>query len=327
MMIVTASGRRAAADTVWTRDSALEDRRCGGRTAVVTVRARDCVLEGRPLGRSSCSRSLPGGGRAGAACVMIGRMGFIHKFNGRHVYLTLGTGALVISRASGVFAVPLAAIAEVRVAGSDARSMEIVLTDGESHHVEGISPDATTAFITRLVSALPEQRDPAGSALIIRDHAAAPEGVPWVRLTVLALVLLACAGYAVWVGVTHGARVVGVVAGFIVLFLALVTAGVAIEKVALRMYLARHGVTVDAERVGRSGEGPLYYYNDAAGVPRQYSGGSGAPTIPVTYDPVRPHRAAHVSGMVAVVCKTALALIAGALLLVLGVWMSFGLLW
>ncbi|MFE4636998.1 hypothetical protein ACFRJ1_26940 [Streptomyces sp. NPDC056773] len=253
-------------------------------------------------------------------------MGFIHQLNGRHVYLTLGTGALEISRSSGGFAVPLAAIAEVRVAEADARAMEIVLTDGEVHHIEGVNADATAAFVTRLGNALPEQRDPGGSALIIRP-AAAPEGVPWVRLTVFALVLLACIGYTIWVGVTHGARVIGVVAGLVVLFLGLVTVGVTLEKVALRRYLARHGVTVEAERVGRSGSGPLYYYNDEAGVPRQYSGGSGAHTIPVTYDPVRPHRAAHVSGVVAVVCKAVLALIAEALVLMLAVWMTFGLLW
>ncbi|MBA8953367.1 hypothetical protein ACFQU9_15925 [Actinomadura namibiensis] len=63
-------------------------------------------------------------------------MGSIHRFNGRRVYLTLGTGALQISRASGGFVVPLAAIEEVHVAESDARGMEIVLTDGESHHGE-----------------------------------------------------------------------------------------------------------------------------------------------------------------------------------------------
>ncbi|GAA1523656.1 hypothetical protein GCM10009678_01040 [Actinomadura kijaniata] len=151
--------------------------------------------------------------------------------------------------------------------------------------------------------------------------------MPWGRLTVLALVLLACIGYAVWVGVTHGARVIGVVAGFIGLFLGLGTCAMTVEKTVLRMYLARHGVTVEAERVGRSGSGHLYYYNDAAGVPHQYYRGSGAPTILVTYDPARPYRAVHVSWAVAVICKTALALIAEVLVLLLCAWMSFGLLW
>ncbi|MER6678218.1 hypothetical protein [Streptomyces sp. NPDC000983] len=253
-------------------------------------------------------------------------MGSIHKFNGRHVYLTLGTGALEISRASGTFVLPLAAIAEVRVAEADARSMEIVLTDGENHHVEGLAPEATAAFVSRLHNALPEQRDPAGSSLIIRPRAVAPGGTAWFHLTGLALVLLACTGYAIWVGVTHGARVIGVIAGLIILSLGLLTCVMSLEKVALRRHLARRGVAAEAELVGRSSEGPLYYYNDGAGIPHQYRGGPGAPTITVIHDPAQPHRALHVGWIVAVISKTVFALIAEALVILLGAWMSFGLL-
>ncbi|MFC9816784.1 hypothetical protein ACFVJM_32510 [Streptomyces virginiae] len=140
----------------------------------------------------------------------------------------------------------------------------------------------------------------------------------------LALTVLACVAYAIWVGVTHGTRVIGVVIGIFVLLIGLLTVFMAIDKVALRLRLARHGVTVDAERVGRSK--PLYYYNDAAGVPHQYSGGSGAPTIPVTYDPRRPDQALHRTGRVAAAINTTLTLTAAGLLLLAGAWLSFGLL-
>lgn len=256
---------------------------------------------------------------------MIDCMGSIKKFNGRRVYLTLGAGALTLSRADGLSVIPLEAIAEVRA--PELPDFEIVLTDGEVHHVEGVDPAATETFAATLTGALPGQRDPAGSALVTMPGTTpVVEGVP-LGLVALAVPVLAYVGYAIWVGVTYGARVIGVLVGAFVLLLGLALCALAAQEVARRIVLGRRGVTVEAERTGWSEEGPMYYYNDTAGVPHPYVCRRDASTVLVTYDPLQPDRAVHHVRLPVVIGKVILLLLLGALLLWLGAWAAFGLFW
>ncbi|MFF9912315.1 DUF3592 domain-containing protein [Streptomyces sp. NPDC013457] len=274
-------------------------------------------------------------------------MGSIQRLEGRRVSVTLGTGALTLagadggsgvrtgsristrsgSRTDGITVIPLAAVAEARVAEAPGSALEIVLTDGEVHRVEGVPEAASASFAAALADALPERRDPAGSALVIRP---AVRRGRWYRIAVVAAIALAYAGYAAWADDTPGERDTGVITGLFPLFVGLSVCLLAVEEVLRRTRLARHGVTTDAERVGADDARPRYYFNDAAGIPRPYTGsgsgsGSGtAPTLTVVYDPRRPDRAAHEAPLAAVIRKVTLLLAGGGLLLWLGAWLAFG---
>ncbi|MGW2202155.1 hypothetical protein [Streptomyces sp. NPDC001774] len=282
-------------------------------------------------------------------------MGSIQRLEGRRVSVMLGTGALTLSgaeagagaragsrpgsrpgsgtgtrsgsrsgsRADGITVIPLAAVAEARVAGPPGSGLEIVLTDGEVHRVEGVTETASTSFAAALTDALPERRDPAGSALVTRP---AVRRTHWYRIAVVAAIALAYAGYAVWADDTPGERDLGVTTGLFPLFVGLSVCLLAVEEVLRRARLARHGVTTVAERVGSGDARPRYYFNDSAGVPRPYTRGSGtAPTLTVVHDPRRPDRAAHEAPLATVIRKVTLLLTAGGLLLWLGAWTAFGL--
>ncbi|MFC8271629.1 hypothetical protein ACFUJR_03610 [Streptomyces sp. NPDC057271] len=257
-------------------------------------------------------------------------MGSIQRLEGRHVSLTLGTGALTLSgapartgsRTDGITVVPLAAVAEARVAQPPGTGLEIVLTDGEVHRVEGVTEAASAAFAATLHNALPERRDPAGSALVSRP---AVHRARWYRIAVVAAIALAYAGYAVGADDTPGERDPGVTTGLFPLFVGLSLCLLAVEEVLRRTRPARHGVTTDAERVQVGDARPRYYFNDSAGIPRPYAGRSGtAPALTVVYDPRRPDRAAHEAPLATVVRKVALLLTAGGCLLWLGAWIAFG---
>ncbi|MCP3760475.1 hypothetical protein [Streptomyces sp. TBY4] len=77
---------------------------------------------------------------------------------------TLESGRLRILRGPEVTLIPLAAVREVRAWGESL--VEILLTDGAVHQVSGSNPTATAAFTAALNRALPQERDPAGSALV-----------------------------------------------------------------------------------------------------------------------------------------------------------------
>ncbi|MEU6982674.1 DUF3592 domain-containing protein [Streptomyces sp. NPDC046324] len=261
-------------------------------------------------------------------------MGSIHRLEGRRVSLTLGTGALTLSRTGarteGLTVIPLAAVAEARVAearvgGAPGRSgLEIVLTDGEVHRVDEVAEAASASFAATLNDALPERRDPVGSALVTRPTA---HGTRWYRIAVVAVIAIAYAGYGIWADDSPGTRDLGVTTGLLPLFVGLSVCLLAVEEVLRRTRLARHGVTTDAEPVGTGDARPRYYFNDSAGIPRPYAGGSGASTVTVVYDPRRPGRVAHEARPATVIRKVALLLTGGGLLLWLGVWLAFGRLW
>ncbi|MEW1908829.1 hypothetical protein AB0442_10250 [Kitasatospora sp. NPDC085895] len=249
----------------------------------------------------------------------------VHTFRGRWRYLMLGTGALVISSEKGPTTVPLSVIAEVRT--PELPDLEIVLTDGEVHRIDGLHPAATEAFAVTLTNALPEQRNPAGSSLVTAPDATPVGPVPWGWIAAFVSPVLTYIGYAIWVGLTHGSRVVGVIAGGIALLLGLLMCFAAVENLRKRRDLTRRGTTVEADQGGRTKEGLMYYYNDAAGVPHLYVCGRNAPTIRIFYDPKDPRRAVHETWAVAAIAKESLILIPGLVLLVLGAWGVFGLFW
>lgn len=77
---------------------------------------------------------------------------------------TLEAGHLRIQRGPQYTLIPLAAVQEARA--GDELLVEVMLTDGAVHRVNGGNPTAAAAFAAALNRALPEDRDPAGSALV-----------------------------------------------------------------------------------------------------------------------------------------------------------------
>ncbi|WP_407838586.1 hypothetical protein ACE1OC_23020 [Streptomyces sp. DSM 116496] len=83
---------------------------------------------------------------------------------GRGTSATLEAGRLRIQQGPQYTLIPLAAVQEA--CAGDESTVEIVLTDGAVHRVKGANPTAAAAFAAALNRALPEGRDPAGSALV-----------------------------------------------------------------------------------------------------------------------------------------------------------------
>ncbi|MEU1283184.1 hypothetical protein [Kitasatospora sp. NPDC005856] len=252
-------------------------------------------------------------------------MRFVHTFRGRRRHLMLGTGALVISSEKGPTTIPLSVIEEVRT--PDLPDLDIMLTDGEVHRIDGLHPEMTSAFAVTLTDALPEQRDPAGSALVTAPVSAPFGPAQWRALAAIGAVVSAYVGYAIWAGIAHGPRVVGVIAGGVALLIGLSLCFVATDDVRKYRYLTRYGTTVDAELGGRTKTGLMYYFNDTAGVPHLYVCSRDTAILSVTYDPKDPNRAMHPTWVVTVITKAALLLITAVLFFALGAWGAFGLLW
>ncbi|MFD6889016.1 hypothetical protein [Streptomyces sp. NPDC059957] len=109
--------------------------------------------------------------------------------------------------------------------------VEIVLTDGATHRVSGGNPTATAAFAAALNRTLPEDRDPAGSALATTGSlpGGEPIRITWRAHGRTAAIVLAYLGYTIWAGVTRGAFVavnVAVIGIPVFLGLAALAAGV-----------------------------------------------------------------------------------------------------
>lgn len=238
------------------------------------------------------------------------------------MYAALDAGGVRVVRGGRETTIPLAVVREVRVPAP--RSVEFVLTDGTTHRVEGDNPTATAAFAEAVTGALPEERDPAGAALVTTTGSGQAEGVQWGWLALFATPVLGYVGYAVWVGVTRGARVAGVILGLIPLVLGLVALITAVQEVFRRIVLARRGITVRAEHVGRTGKkSTLYAYVDADGRRRTYTSTRKRPVALLAYDPGKPERAVHHAWLGEVIGRVAALLVGGALLLLLGATMAF----
>ncbi|WP_399933509.1 hypothetical protein [Streptomyces kanamyceticus] len=203
----------------------------------------------------------------------------------------LDSGRLTVRRGRLITYIPLAAVREVRPRGD--KALEVVLTDGALHRVEGGNAYATAAFLTALNNALPEERDPAGSALITTEDDGFVLKI-WQAWTGGAAVLAVYVGYVWWTGATHGGNMgflafVGALGTLIGLLCALAVLGNAVDRV----ILARRGITVLAKRAYHpNGKKARYYtFTDTSG--NEYT--QDAPNrvtenIHVVYDPRMPSR-------------------------------------
>ncbi|MGW7056608.1 hypothetical protein [Streptomyces sp. NPDC054887] len=158
----------------------------------------------------------------------------------------LDSGCLTVRRDRQITHIPLAAVREVRPRGD--KALEVVLTDGAVHRIEGGNAYATAAFLTALNNALPEERDPADSTLITTEDGGHVLKT-WQVWTGGAAVLAAYAGYVWWTGATHGGTMgffafVGALGTLIGLLCTLTVLGNAVDRVVL----ARRGITVLAKR-------------------------------------------------------------------------------
>ncbi|MGC0330683.1 hypothetical protein RKD23_003673 [Streptomyces sp. SAI-170] len=243
--------------------------------------------------------------------------------NGRRVTATYDAEALRIDRSGRRTDIPLAAVREVRTPAE--RVVEVVLTDGVVHRVEGGNPTATSAFATALSGLLPQRRDPAGSALVTTSGSR--ETSVWWFFGPLILLVLAYLGYAGWVASTQGVRVLGVIVGLLPLFIGLLLFFGGLEETSRRITLARRGITVEAYATSRRRGSTYYRYTDADGREHFYNCQRNVQRTHIVYDPRNPGTAAHVQWPPFLLLKLFTMIVPGGLVLVVGVVMVFGALW
>ncbi|MFI8962490.1 hypothetical protein ACIGO8_10260 [Streptomyces sp. NPDC053493] len=192
--------------------------------------------------------------------------------------------------------IPLAVVQEARTDGG--RHVEIVLTDTAVHRVDGGNPTAAAAFVTALTAALPERRDPAGSARVtVTPLAPLPEAEEAERhpkyrrrqLTTLAF-LLAYVAYTVWIGAVRGAEtIIAPIVAVIPLVLGASLLFGAVHVTLVHFALKRRGITVPASFDFRTKDGAAWYkFTDAEGVERSARGKNRGPVARVVYDPEDP---------------------------------------
>ncbi|MFG2294884.1 hypothetical protein [Streptomyces sp. NPDC048603] len=209
--------------------------------------------------------------------------------------------------------IPLAAVREVHPDGD--KALKIVLTDGVVQRIEGGNPTATGMFLTALEAALPEERDPAGSALVTTEATTGEIKMWWV-VAGIAAVLLAYGGYVYWVGHTYGVDE-GMFAFLSVpwLLFSLLCAAAFVSDISDRVVLARRGVTVlAAQKYYPNGKQSGYYkFTDTMGNEySQHAPRRSTENIHVVYDPQRPSRHAPTETLLMVVLKrTFLGLLVG----------------
>ncbi|KQX10608.1 hypothetical protein ASC82_23385 [Streptomyces sp. Root431] len=218
--------------------------------------------------------------------------------------------------------IPLAAIQEVRPDGDTA--LTIILTDGVPRRLTGGNAYAASAFLTALTAALPEQRDPAGSALITTEEGGRIIKVWQVWCGALAL-LAAYVGYVWWTGATHGEAM-----GFAAFFAApgVLLGGLLSFSVYFsfdgRLVLRRRGITVAATRhYHPNGKRAGWYkYTDTSGNEHTTSYGANRTTeeIHVVYDAERPPFSLAVEPLYSTVVKHVLGGGASLAILGLGLW-------
>ncbi|PKW05504.1 hypothetical protein SAMN05428944_7471 [Streptomyces sp. 1222.5] len=245
--------------------------------------------------------------------------------NGRRSSAKFDSDGVRITRSGQQVDIPLPAIEAVRAA--EARTVEIVLTDGTVHRVEGDNPTATTAFVDALSSVLPEKRDPSSRA-VVTDTSAPRDPVLYVSGALLALLALGYIGYAVWVTRSHGARVVGVIIGLLPLLFGAAMLFTGVQEAFRRIVLARRGITVLAEAVGREGKkNVVYRYTTVEGADRTYSCKRNRQRIHVLYDPQASWRAIHADWLPFVLGRVVVLILGSLFWLFVGVVMIFGVLW
>ncbi|MCX4787256.1 MULTISPECIES: hypothetical protein [unclassified Streptomyces] len=223
--------------------------------------------------------------------------------------------------------IPLAVVQEARTDGG--RHVEIVLTDGVVHRVDGRNATAATGFVTALTAALPEQRDPAGSARVTVTALKQPEKdklepVVRLRLAIIGALILAYLGYAIWVGATRGPDVIFVIVGMVPLAMGLIMLFCAVHDTLLDLALRRRGITVFAAFNFRTRDGAAWYkFTDTDGVERSHRGKNRGPRTRVTYDPKKPWRTSSQLAWGPLVVKLFALTTGGVLMLLAGVDVAF----
>ncbi|MCX4982640.1 hypothetical protein [Streptomyces sp. NBC_00572] len=203
----------------------------------------------------------------------------------------LDPGLLTISRDRLITRIPLAAVQEVHPRGD--KALEIVLTDRAVHRIEGGNAYATTAFLTALNNALPEERDPAGSALVTTEEGGFILKM-WQAWTGGAAALAAYVGYVWWTAAAHGGGMgLAAFAGLLALLVGLLSTFAVVMSVIDKAVLARRGITVVARRAyyPNGKKARHYTFTDTSG--NEHS--QDAPhrvteNIHVVYDPEKPAR-------------------------------------
>ncbi len=241
---------------------------------------------------------------------------------GHHIAI-LRDGHLTIEQDRAITTVPLAAVEEVRRTG--ATSLVLVLTDGATRTLPEGNAYSAPAFHAAVTEALPEQRAPAGSALVTTEEAPA-----WIPVWAVWLGAVGFVGayvaYVWWTGAAHGPGMgmaaFGAVPGLLIGGLGILAAASSAHD---RLLLARRGITVVATRAYHpNGRKASYYtFTDVSGNETATTYGSNRPTheIHVVYDPEAPttRHAASEPAYVTVV-KHALGLLTGGGVLALGLW-------
>lgn len=188
--------------------------------------------------------------------------------------------------------IPLTVVQEARSDGG--RHIEIVLSDGAVHRVDAGNPTAATTFVATLTAALPEQRDPAGSARITVTPLASPEEPEEPerdpkyrrRLVILIALLAVYVGYVIWVGVALGAKVIAPIVATVPIAFGAGLLLVGVDRTLIHFALKRRGVTVPATLDFRTTDGAAWYkFTDADGVERSTRGKYSGPVARVSYDP------------------------------------------
>lgn len=244
--------------------------------------------------------------------------------NGRGVSARFDSDGVHITRSDHQVDIPLSAIQDVRAA--QARSLEILLTDGTAHRVEGGNPTATAAFVAALVPLLPAERVP-GAGAVVTDTESSHDWGLYAIMALGAALAVAYLGYAGWVAFAHGSRVLGVVLGLVPLLGGLTMLGAGLAETVRRTVLSRRGITVLAEAVAKDGKKTVYGYTDADGATHRYTCKRTLQRIQLAYDPARRVSDAHADWLPFVVGRVFVKVVGGAFWGVIGALMVFGVLW
>ncbi|MEV7391290.1 MULTISPECIES: hypothetical protein [unclassified Streptomyces] len=217
--------------------------------------------------------------------------------------------------------IPLSAIREVR--NAEPRVAEVLLTDGSMHRMAGGNRVTTTAFITALTAALPEERDPEARARITSSPR--ERALYWL-MALGVLVVLAYLGDLVWTGSRHGVEgVLIVIVGTVPLIAGIVMPVSGVLEVVRRVVLSRRGITVPAVAVGKEGKKTVYQYRDADGGAHKYVCKRKLQRIQLAYDPQGSVGAAHADWLPFVVVRVVWNVVGGLFWLWLGAVMVFAL--
>ncbi|MGW6394435.1 hypothetical protein ACWFR1_28930 [Streptomyces sp. NPDC055103] len=152
----------------------------------------------------------------------------------------LGPDHLALTEEGGRVRIEIPYAAIKRVAMADGETLiRVLLTDQETYGIPVGNPTATEAFLTALEKALPEERDPAGSALVVTKEK--KTGGAWMLWSTL----LAFLGYTVWVGVAYYVDMALLTfASTLAALFGLACLVSVVGKIRHRVICARRGITV-----------------------------------------------------------------------------------